>query len=439
MTRGDDGRLVGWKAIGAFLGRDERTVRRWEAQRGLPINRVPGGGGATVWAMPDDLRAWMAGEAEHDSVEPVVRHVEQAPRRRPGLILLAVCAIGAVAAVPIAWQSLGNAAVTKVAPEPYGSDAAANDLYRKASFGVSRRSVAGLLGATEMFEQLAKTHPRKPAAFVGLAEANLLLREFNSLPNETAYRRAAAAAQQALALDPKSATATRALAFVRYHGEGKRKEGLALFEKALVLDPNQAQSHHWYATALLGEGRYADAARAFDRARVLDPASSALAADAAYGLYLQGKHADAVTELRRIVDVDPAFSGAYRYLARFYLIEGRDSDYLAMAATEAKLRKDPEVSKAVDAAAAAFRAGGRKAMVASLIQHEIENFDQNGESALRVAMFEAAAGDAAAVVRWLEKAESINEPEIREISAFAEFVPYRNAIAASPVLKALIS
>jgi tetratricopeptide (TPR) repeat protein len=436
MTRGDDGRLVGWKAIGIFLGRDERTVRRWEAERGLPVNRVPGGGSATVWATPDDLRAWMAGDAEHAQAEP---QPNPEPRRRTGLVLLAACAIGVIVAAPLAWNSFSNATVTTAKVEPYGTNAKANDLYRKATFGLNRRSVTGLLAAAETFEALGKQYPRNPAAFVGLAEANLLLREFNSLPNETAYRRAATAAQTAIAIDPKSATATRALAFVRYHGEGKRKEGLKLFEKAVALDPNAAQSHHWYATALLSENRPADAMRAFNRARAIDPGSSALAADAAYAQYLFGKHADAIAELQRITEVDPAFSGAYRYLARFYLIEGRDADYLATAALEAKLRKDADGAKAINAAAAAYKSGGRKAMVASLIAHEIAQFEQNGESALRVAMYQAASGDAAGVIRWLEKAESINEAEIRTIAAYAEFVPYRDRIATSPALKPLIS
>jgi tetratricopeptide (TPR) repeat protein len=434
VTRGDDGRLVGWKAIGMFLGRDERTVRRWEAERGLPVNRVPGGGSATVWALPDDLRAWMAGY-------PEVQASEASPTstKRSRLWLMAACGIGLIIAAPLMWNSFGNASVTTAKAEPYGTDARANDLYRKATFGLNRRSVTGLLSAAETFEALGKQYPRNAAAFVGLAEANLLLREFNSLPNETAYRRAAAAAQTAMTIDPKSATATRALGFVRYHGEGKRREGLKLFERAIALDPNQAQSHHWYATALLSENRPADAMRAFNRARALDPGSSALAADAAYAQYLFGKQAEAVAELKRITDVDPAFSGAYRYLARFYLIEGRDADYLATAATEAKLRKDPDGVKAVEAAAAAFKTGGRKAMAASLIAHEIAQFEQNGESALRIAMYQAASGDAAGVIRWLEKAESINEAEIRTIAAYAEFVPYRDRIAASPALKGLIS
>ena len=438
MTRNDDIRLVGWKAIGMFLGRDERTVRRWENERGLPIHRVPGGGSATVWALPAELRLWMAGEAEdHAVVEPIAA-IWQQPPRRPRTVLLAACAIGVVAAVPLAWQSFGNAAATNITVEPYGN-AQANDLYHKASFGVSRRSVAGLLGATGMFEQLTRTHPRNPAAFVGLAEANLLLREFNSLPNETAYRRAATAAQAALALDPKSARATRALAFVRYHGEGKRTEGLKLFERALQLDPKAAQSWHWYATALICEGRAKDARRAFEQARSLDPASSAIATDAAYALYLDGKHAEAIAELKRIIDVDPEFSAPYRYLSRIDLMEGRDTDYLANSAIDARLRKDADSGAMIEAAAVAYKSGGRKAMLASLIAHDVARFEQDGAGALRVALLEAASGDSASVIRWLEKAESVNEPEVRTIGGWIELVPYRDKIAASPALKTFIS
>ena len=33
-------RLDSWKEIAAFFGRAERTVKRWETERGLPVHRV---------------------------------------------------------------------------------------------------------------------------------------------------------------------------------------------------------------------------------------------------------------------------------------------------------------------------------------------------------------------------------------------------------------
>jgi tetratricopeptide (TPR) repeat protein len=63
-------RLDTWKEIGAFFGRDERTVKRWETTRGLPVHRVPGAGRANVYAYTDELAEWLSGAkigAENDA------------------------------------------------------------------------------------------------------------------------------------------------------------------------------------------------------------------------------------------------------------------------------------------------------------------------------------------------------------------------------------
>src|SRR5215472_14595531 len=51
-------RLDSWKEIAAFFERDERTVRRWEKERGLPVHRIPGNRGS-VYAIPAELIAWL--------------------------------------------------------------------------------------------------------------------------------------------------------------------------------------------------------------------------------------------------------------------------------------------------------------------------------------------------------------------------------------------
>src|ERR1039458_5735522 len=52
-------RLDCWKEIASYLGKGERTVKRWETDRGLPIHRVPGGGRASVYAHTEELDEWM--------------------------------------------------------------------------------------------------------------------------------------------------------------------------------------------------------------------------------------------------------------------------------------------------------------------------------------------------------------------------------------------
>jgi hypothetical protein len=55
-------RLSSWKEIAAYLGREVRTVMRWEKERGLPVHRGSNGKGGVVFADMDELDAWTRGE-----------------------------------------------------------------------------------------------------------------------------------------------------------------------------------------------------------------------------------------------------------------------------------------------------------------------------------------------------------------------------------------
>ena len=52
-------RLDSWKEIAAFFRRDQRTVKRWEKERALPVHRIPGNGRGGVYAYPHELRRWL--------------------------------------------------------------------------------------------------------------------------------------------------------------------------------------------------------------------------------------------------------------------------------------------------------------------------------------------------------------------------------------------
>ncbi len=58
-------RIDSWKEIASFLGRDERTVQRWEKERQLPIHRVPGERGG-VFAYRSELSRWFDATASLD-------------------------------------------------------------------------------------------------------------------------------------------------------------------------------------------------------------------------------------------------------------------------------------------------------------------------------------------------------------------------------------
>ncbi len=47
-----------WKQIAAYLERSERTVRRWEANEGLPVHRLGHKSQDTVFAYRHEIEAW---------------------------------------------------------------------------------------------------------------------------------------------------------------------------------------------------------------------------------------------------------------------------------------------------------------------------------------------------------------------------------------------
>jgi len=61
MTQNRRVRLDSWKAVADYLKRDQRTVQRWEREKGLPVHRVPGGLRNAVFAYTDEIDAWLEG------------------------------------------------------------------------------------------------------------------------------------------------------------------------------------------------------------------------------------------------------------------------------------------------------------------------------------------------------------------------------------------
>ncbi len=65
----EDTRLDSWKAIAAYLNRNERTVRGWERELGLPVRRMPGGRGRSVFAYTSEIDAWLKTAPQRDEGE----------------------------------------------------------------------------------------------------------------------------------------------------------------------------------------------------------------------------------------------------------------------------------------------------------------------------------------------------------------------------------
>jgi len=442
-TDGTDGRrLVGWKAIGQFLRCTERTARRWEADRGMPVHRIPGGGRSSVWASTHELSAWLQAlpsevqatlraEAGSDAATPTPAAATPAPAdatRRALWLPAALLLLGLAASLLLLWSSAQRTAIPPagMARGPYDDDPQAREKYLTARFELSTRSAQSLEAAERDFRSLVESYPDRADGWSGLANTYLLLREFGSRHDEVAYPQAERAARTALALDPKLADAWLDQAFVEWWWHGDAAAAFHSFDTALQLDPNSAKGLHWYATALYAHGDYRKSLQTISRARVLDPNNRAIVADEAWLRFGSGDRAAGLATLERQVQLDRTFEAPHYYLAHVYLIMGRDADFLREARLAAELRGQAETIDVLGLAEQRFRSGGRQAMLEQLSASEAESCAHGTGSAVIVAEYRALANDRNGMLQWLAKAESTHDHNLPPLRGYPEFSAYRS-------------
>src|SRR5438270_2139991 len=61
-AQSQNGRLESWKDIAVYLGRDIRTVQRWEKKEGLPVHRHIHEKLGTVYAYKSEIDIWWNAE-----------------------------------------------------------------------------------------------------------------------------------------------------------------------------------------------------------------------------------------------------------------------------------------------------------------------------------------------------------------------------------------
>jgi Tfp pilus assembly protein PilF len=435
-------RLDSWKEIAAFFGRDERTVRRWEKDRSLPVHRLPGKPRGSVYTYTSELSQWLASphfpQAEKKEEAPHLAADPHAPapiaigrRSRKAPSQFALVALAAVTVVVIFAASLirshnsapptrpGAAAHAMPSPE-------AVDFYLRGRYEWDRRTPESLAKAVDFFTQAIVRDPNYAQAYAGLADSYNLLREYSTMPDSEAYPRAIAAARKAVELDDSLAAAHSALAFASFYWSWDFAGAENEFKRAIELDPNNATAHHWYGTALLHLGRFKEALAELDRARRLDPASASIVADHALLLFQMGKTREAIAQLREIETLDPMFLSPHRYLAEFAILRQDPVTFLAESRQYVQLLRNPVEQEVLKAAEAGFKAGGYARMLEELWRAQ-ERFYRRGEfSGFELAETCAVTGRKRKALAYLRSEIDSHHPEAVGVGVDLFFVSLRD-------------
>jgi len=446
-------RLDSWKAIASFFARDERTVKRWERSRALPVHRIPGGERGGVFAYTAELTRWLntpsAATAEsplqleppptevniaelsaplpinvafEDPTAPADPAVLAAPR--PGNWITGVLVTSSIAATLAVIIHLLPVRLHGVAPNPlpnlthvsHVQNAEAEELYLQGRYYWNRRTGNDLTHAVEDFTHAIALDPSDAKAYAGLADSYNLIREYSSMPESEAYPRAYAAASKAVALDDSLAEAHRALAFDLFFWKWDIATALKEYQKAIQLDPNNVEAHHWYATALLDLGRYKESLAEIERARTLDPTSPAILADRGLILFTAGDQSAGIAALREIEQSEPRFLSPPRYLAVAFLMQGDDRNFLIESQRAAAISGDPQEQAIARAAQSGWNSGGPHQMLENMRRVQQTSYDHGHGTGYEPAYTCLLLGRKADAIHFLQAAHSAHDPRLFAIS-----------------------
>ena len=411
---GQKGRLKSWKEIAAYFGADERTVKRWEARRGLPVQRVPGAGG-TVYADIAELERWLKTSGSDPRVadrrppEPADSPSEVLPGRwlRVSAALLLLGGAGA-AAVAVYQPHL----LPWVEPPAHRPPQEAVDLYLAGMYQWEQRTADSLTRALALFRQAIARDPQYAEPYAGLANCYLLLREYAGMADDVAYPQALTAAERALALNPALADGHAALAFITFYWLRDFAGAERSFRRAVELEPGSARAHHWYATVLLHMGEIPRALEQIGAAQRLEPQSRSILADKALILFYAGQRDAALAQLRELAAAEPDFLSPHTYLALIHRHRGDHASWIGEESHLARALGDRSRLASLDAAQTELERGGSRAMFTELLRRQRLLHREGRETYYALASTHAMLGDREAALEHLRASFHAREPAI---------------------------
>lgn len=364
---GQPQKLGSWKCIASYFGCDERTARRWERERGLPVHRAPGGKRSAVFAYSSELETWLrTGGQEQDSPVDIAEHgagacnglaafsrgdslpvamvaATQIPMRADRVFRRWVIGIAAgVAMVILAAVALRihEARIAEL-PEPtvrassiavrHVAAPDAEDLYLRGRYYWSLRTADSLSRAVDAYTQAIVKNPSYAEAYAGLAETYELLPQFGQGDLGDSLRKAKEAAERAIALNPNLADAHRARAFALFYWDWDIPGSDAEFRRAIALDPKAAQTHQWYASTLDNRLEGAECLKQINEALRLSPTSPAIAVDAAFFQANFGDFDAGVKALQEIEQTQPSLASPSLFLRELDFAIGDYPGYIDQA------------------------------------------------------------------------------------------------------------
>ncbi len=288
--------------------------------------------------------------------------------------------------------------------KPPGGNLAAYDALLQGRYYAERRNRADYLKAVAHFSEAIRLDPDYALAYARLAIAEQWFLDWAiEDPAERAPTEARARehARRAVALRPDLAVAQGALGVVQAWSDLDIASAEGTLQKAVSLDPGNAETLYQLADVTATQGRLDEAVAMMRKVLALEPLNASFHFYTGQFLLAAGRLDEAQAELERAIDLQPAASGYRSYLVAIYIKRGQADQALATAEAEV-----PGYNR-LTALAEVYAMRGDEARAAAQVRELARNGDV---SPTNLAQYYAYRGDADHAFAWLDRSLEVRDP-----------------------------
>jgi TolB-like protein/DNA-binding winged helix-turn-helix (wHTH) protein/Tfp pilus assembly protein PilF len=275
--------------------------------------------------------------------------------------------------------------------------------YLQGMRSLAQRSKPGFEGALQNFSSAVQQDPKYARAYAQLAVTYNLMGQYNWMRQPEAGSQAKAAAMQALSLDESLSEAHAALGFSAWFYDWNLPRAEREYLRAIALDPNNVDAHHWYAQLLMTSGRNEQSERQMHAALALDPKALILETNLGWIHYTARRYPLAIAEMQQVVSQNPDFLSAHYKLWWTYSVTGDEPHAWQEFQIVVRAISSPEQA---DKILAAYNSAGYAGSLRALYNADDQNYYGDLIDAARCMMF---SGDSKGAMGALQKGLAMHD------------------------------
>ena len=305
------------------------------------------------------------------------------------------------------------------------SDPEAYQLYLKGIYYWGKRTPETLEKSKDYFNQAIQKDPSYAAAYAGLANYYVAAPDYEPIAESETAPKAKAAAEKALAIDGSSADAHAALAAADWT-LFDYPDAEVEFKRALELNPNLSNAHHWYGLFLSWENRNQEAISHLRRAVELDPLNLQYNSNLGQILCNARQFDACIDQLNKTLEIDANFAYAHSMLRVAYRDIGKYDLSLEHWRKSATLSNDRDDLAIAEEATKVFAQSGMRASMERQIELKKQLAKRRYVDPADIAYDYSFLGDKEQTFAWLDKARAEKSGQLQNIKVVRSLDPWHS-------------